>query len=66
MAGSLPPGVYLDAANRRISGISPDEDAQYIITVRAKTEYGKFADAVFRFDSYGKNFNLYSKYITLI
>ncbi|XP_022295153.2 coagulation factor VIII-like [Crassostrea virginica] len=52
VAGSLPPGVYLDAANRRISGISPDEDAQYIFTVRAKTEYGKFADAVFRFDSY--------------
>lgn len=53
VAGSLPPGVYLDISNRRISGIAPDEDAEYIFTVRAKTGYGKFADAVFRFDSYG-------------
>ncbi|XP_062619073.1 uncharacterized protein LOC134280647 [Saccostrea cucullata] len=52
VAGSLPPGVFLDSANRRISGIVPDQDAEYIFTVRAKTEYGKFADAVFRFDSY--------------
>lgn len=45
--------MFLDIPNRRISGIAPDEDAEYIFTVRAKTGYGKFADAVFRFDSYG-------------
>eukprot|EP00105_Crassostrea_gigas_P013706 XP_011430107.1 PREDICTED: lactadherin [Crassostrea gigas] len=55
VAGSLPPGVFLDIPNRRISGIAPDEDAEYIFTVRAKTGYGKFADAVFRFDSYELN-----------
>lgn len=53
VAGSLPPGVYLDTANRRISGIVPDQDAEYTFTVRAKTELGKFADVIFRFDSYG-------------
>ncbi|XP_062572716.1 lactadherin-like [Saccostrea cucullata] len=52
IAGSLPYGVFLDSENRRIYGIVPDHDAEYTFTVRAKTEYGKFADAVFHFDSY--------------
>ena len=48
VAGTLPPGVSLNAATGRIQGLAPDADLTYVFTVRATDNHGKFADSVFK------------------
>lgn len=48
VAGSLPPGIKLEASSGRIHGIIPDSDATYTVTVRATDNYGHFADSVLK------------------
>ncbi|XP_052785193.1 uncharacterized protein LOC128220730 [Mya arenaria] len=48
VAGSLPPGLKLGLDTGIITGIIPDADATYVMTIRATDGHGKYADNLFR------------------
>ncbi|XP_046344693.2 uncharacterized protein LOC124125424 [Haliotis rufescens] len=51
VAGDLPTGIDLDPTEGVIRGIAPDENAFYVVTIRASDNQHKHADAVFRFET---------------
>ncbi|XP_071114843.1 uncharacterized protein [Haliotis cracherodii] len=51
VAGDLPPGIILDPRKGVIRGFAPDENALYVVTIRAFDNQHKHADAIFRFET---------------
>ena len=54
VAGDFPPGVTLNQNTGMITGIIPDADAIYTLTIRATDAHGKFADNKFKMVVHGK------------
>ncbi|KAL5010373.1 hypothetical protein ScPMuIL_012678 [Solemya velum] len=55
VAGALPAGVTVDKIRGVITGIAPDEEALYVVTIRAIDPHEKFADAVYTMETHEKN-----------